>query len=121
MASKESSNIPGIEDILTDTAEIQLATFNAGIEFWTKWVNQATQLSKNLEKQLNSFKSNPSKSADVLMQITEANREYMRELNTLPRDVASKYVSEIDRLQKKNPKGSSAARAKPIRRARAKA
>lgn len=121
MASKESSSIPGIEDILTDTAEIQLATFNAGIEFWTKWVSQTTQLSKNLETHLNNFKSNPSKSADVLLQITEANREYMRELNNLPRDVASKFVSEIDRLQKKKPKGSAAAKAKPTRRARAKA
>ena len=120
MAVKESMKMLGIEDVLTDTAEVQLATFNAGIEFWTQWVKQTTQLSKNLEQNLNSFKANPEKSADILLEMTEANREYLRELNTLPKEVASKFVSEMDRLQKKRGAGKPSARPKPTRRARAK-
>lgn len=120
MATKESFKIPGIEDVLTDTAEVQLATFNAGIEFWSKWVKQTTLLSKNLEKNLNNFKNSPNSSADILLEINETNREYMRELNNLPKDIASKFVSEMDRLQKKKRQGKTASRAKPKRRARAK-
>ena len=120
MVTKASSSMPGIEDILTDTAEVQLATFNAGIEFWTKWVKQTTQLSKNLEQNLDEYKNNPAKSAEILMGITEVNREYLRELNNLPKEVASKFVSEMDRLQKKKRGGTSNSTAKPKRRARAK-
>lgn len=120
MATKATSSMPGIEEILTDTAEVQLATFNAGIEFWTNWVQQTTQLSKNLEQKLNDYKQNPSDSAQILLDISETNREYLRELNNLPKEVASKFVSEMDRLQKKKRPGSSNASAKPRRRARAK-
>lgn len=120
MATKKSSKTSGIEDILTDTAEVQLATFNAGIEFWSKWVKQTTKLSKNMELNLNGFKNNPDKSADILLEMNEANREYMRELNSLPKDAASKFVAEIDRLQKKKRKGKAASSGKPRRRARAK-
>lgn len=120
MASKASSSIPGIEEILTDTAEVQLATFNAGIEFWTNWVRQTTVLSRNLEQNLNNFKKDPGNSSEILMGITEANREYLRELNNLPKEVARKFVSEMDRLQKKKRSSASTASAKPTRRARAK-
>ncbi len=120
MATKKSSNTAGIEDILADSAEIQLATFNAGIEFWSKWVKQTTQLSKNMELNLNNFKNNPDKSADVLLEMNEANREYIRELNSLPKDAASKFIAEVDRLQKKKRPGKTAPKRKPKRRARAK-
>lgn len=120
MATKESSKMPGIEDILTDTAEVQLATFNAGIEFWSKWVKQTSALSKNIEKNLNAFKNNPNKSTDILLEINEANREYMRDLNSLPRDVANKFVTEMDRLQKKKKPGRTKSKVKPKRRARVK-
>ena len=69
MATKESSKIPGIEEILADSAEVQLATFNAGIEFWSKWVKQTTALSKNLEQKLNTFKNNPNKSCPIKSQL----------------------------------------------------
>ena len=120
MAVNKSSKSFGIEDILTDTAEIQLATFNAGIEFWSQWVKQTTQLSKTLEKKLDSFKKNPDKPADVLVEITETNREYLREMNDLPKNVARKFVTEVDRLQKKRRPARKKTSAKPTRRAKAK-
>jgi len=88
MAANDSSKSTGIEDILTDAAEIQLATFNAGIEFWSEWVKQTTQLSKTLEKKLNAFKKDPDSQTDVLLEITEVNREYLRTVNELPTVVA---------------------------------
>jgi len=118
MTAKSSATL-GIEDILTDTAEVQLASFNAAIEFWSQWVHQTTQLSKSIEKKLDSFKSNPNQPIELLMEITEDNRAFMREINTLPREVANKFVSEIDRLKKKSGAVKKPS-AKPTRRARAK-
>ena len=120
MANNESSKSSGIEDILMDTAEVQLATFNAGIEFWSQWVKQTTQLSKNLEQKLDTFKKNPNKQADVLLEITETNREYLREVSGLPKDVAKKFIDEIDRLQKKRRPAKKKTSANPNRRASAK-
>ncbi len=120
MAVNQSSNSSGIEDILTDTAEIQLATFNAGIEFWSQWVKQTTHLSKTLETKLDTFKKNPQKPADVLLEITETNREYLREMSNLPKDVARKFISEVDRLQKRRRPKKKKTSDKPKRRAKAK-
>ncbi len=120
MAFKQSSKSSGIEDILTDTAEVQLATFNAGIEFWSQWVKQTTQLSKALEKKLDTFKKKPDKPADVLLEIAETNRKFLREMSGLPKDVARKFITELDRLQKKKRPAKKKTSAKPTRRARAK-
>ncbi len=120
MAVNQSSKSSGIEDILTDTAEVQLATFNAGIEFWSQWVKQTTQLSKTLEKKLDTFKKKPDKPADVLLEISETNREYLREMSSLPKDVARKFITEIDRLQKNRRSTRKKTSDKSTRRARAK-
>jgi hypothetical protein len=119
MTTKSSTTL-GIEEILTDTAEVQLASFNAAIEFWSQWVGQTSRLSKSIEQRLESFKTNPNQPIELLMEITEANREYLREMNTLPREVANKFVSEMDRLKKKRGPAKKPS-AKPTRRARAKA
>ena len=120
MAVKQSSKSSGIEDIIMDTVEIQLATFNAGIEFWSQWVVQTTQLSKTLEKKLDTFKKNPDKPADVLVEITETSREYLRKMNGLPKDVSRKFINEVDRLQKKRHPVKKKTYATRTRRARAK-
>jgi hypothetical protein len=120
MATERPTLSFGIEDILIDTAEAQLATFNAGIEFWSQWVNKTTQLSKNLESKLESFKGNPDTPVDILLEINEANREYLREMVSLPKDVAQKFISEVDRLQKKKPVVKKKTTTKPTRRARIK-
>ncbi len=119
MAVNQSSKSSVIKDILMDIAEVQLATFNAGIEFWSQWIKQTTQLSKILEKNLDTFKKNPDKPADILLDIAETNRVYLRDMSGLPKDVARKFVSEIDRLQKKRSPVKKTS-AKPKRRARAK-
>lgn len=120
MAVNQSSKSSGIKDILTDIAEVQLATFNAGIEFWSQWIKQTTQLSKTLEKNLDTFKNNPDKPADVLLDIAETNRVYLRDMSDLPKDVARKFINEIDRFQKKKRPAKKKTSAKPKRRARAK-
>lgn len=120
MAVNQSSKSSGIEDIIMDTVEIQLATFNAGIEFWSQWVVQTTQLSKTLEKKLDTFKKNPDKPADVLVEITETSREYLRKMNGLPKSVSRKFINEVGRLQKKRRPVKKRTSAKPTRRARAK-
>ena len=116
MAVNKSSKSFGIEDILTDTAEIQLATFNAGIEFWSQWVKQTTQLSKALEKKLDTFQKNPDKKADILLEITETNIEYLREVSSLPKDVARKFINEVDRLQMKRRSAKKKSKRRSIRR-----
>ena len=120
MAVNQSSKSSGIENILMDTVEIQLATFNAGIKFWSQWVVQTTQLSKTLEKKLDTFKKKPNKPADVLVEITETSREYLRKMSGLPKDVARKFINEVGRLQKKRHPVKKKTSAKPRRRARAK-
>jgi len=120
MAVNQSSKSSGIEDILMDTVETQLATFNAGIEFWSQWVVQTTQLSKTLEEKLDTFKKNPGKPADILVEITETSREYLRKVNGLPKDVARKFINEVDRLQKKRHPMKKKTTSNPTRRARVK-
>ena len=120
MATERPTLSAGIEEILTDTAEVQIATFNAGIEFWSQWVKQTTQLSKNLESKLESFKGNTDKPVEILLEINEANREYLREMANLPKDVAQKFITEVDRLQNRKPGVKKKAAAKPTRRARVK-
>lgn len=118
MATKSSTTL-GIEDILTDTAEMQLASFNAAIEFWGQWIQQTTHLSKSIEARLDSFKNNPNQPIDLLTEITEDSRAYLREMNNLPRQVANKFVSELDRLKMKGG-ADKRSRTKPTRRGRAK-
>jgi hypothetical protein len=108
MAQRKRTAESDLRDILIDTAEVQLATINAGIEFWGAWLEQATEFSRIAGEGLDAIRENPDDSADVLGTMVDTSRENIRALSDLPRRAAERFIRDLDQAKsKRKKKGTS--------------
>ncbi|MHC4196878.1 MAG: hypothetical protein ACYSRP_03065 [Planctomycetota bacterium] len=99
MAKSKKSQTSDIREILKDTVEVQLAGLIAGATFWREWANHASKYTEVASKGLANIISNPSKSDQVLSEITDAGQEYMRTMNELPQIAVSKFKEEFKNIR----------------------
>ncbi len=123
MADKKSSQNLGINKLLIDAAEVQLATFNAGIKFWSQWAEHTSKISESLSKRLQDLRSNPDNAKIVLKKVVEENKQQIKAMTELPGHAVTQFVDEINRFNetKKASKKKEEKKSKPRRSARAKA
>ncbi len=60
----QSSMASDIEKVLFDAAEMQLAALDVGIEYWSRWVDNASKLSQGLRRTLQDFRRKTSRSKE---------------------------------------------------------
>ncbi|UCH64121.1 MAG: hypothetical protein JSU77_06800 [Fidelibacterota bacterium] len=121
MAQEKSSKETGIQEVLMDAVEVQLAAFKAGIDFWGGWVKVATEFSNETSKRLGKIRSNPSDAKRLLLEITDVSREGLRGLNELPRQAAERFVEEMEKSSRARKAASKPGpRPKPKRPVKAK-
>lgn len=120
MATNKSERQSDYEDLLMDAIEVQLAAVRAGIEFWSTWVEQSTKFSEEAIKRMAEIKDKPADAGRLLMEITDASRESLREMTGLPRVTAESFIKELDKFSQARSSGSEKAGKRPRRAARAK-
>jgi hypothetical protein len=97
---------------MIETAKVQLATLNAGIEFWTRWVESAGKFAQTANVELAKLSKGDVKADETLSRIADSGRVYLEAMTELPNRAVARFNSDLGGFTEK--------RAKPTRSARAK-
>lgn len=106
MAKKTPTSDENFNEVIIDAATIQLASFNAGIEFWSRWLEEATELSDTWRKGLQDFIKDPENNSATILKMTEASQKNLRNIKSLPRQMTDRFVKEYSQLQSLKKKGT---------------
>jgi hypothetical protein len=107
MADTDATREEDLRRLLTDAIEVQLAALKAGISFWTEWIEQTSEFVQSATKTLSAINTeDPPK--DVLLELVDAGRASMRAITEIPRHTATRFIEELDNLEKENAETPSA-------------
>ena len=107
MAKNQSEEI---RKIMLETARVQIAGLNAGIAFWSGWVERTAKFAQTANKELLAVGQQKADANQVISRLTESSREYLRQVAELPGLAASHFNAEIGKSR--GTKRGRAARAK---------
>lgn len=110
-----------IEEVLRETAVVQLAAFKAAIDFWDEWVKHASTFNEETLQRLLKIEADPSKASQLLAEVADLSRGALRAMNELPRHAANRFTRALDEyeaLYKRSPKTASRPRAQRAARAK---
>jgi hypothetical protein len=90
-----ADNSQQIRDLIIESANVQIATVNAGIEFWKAWINSASELSAKLSSEVSNA-ADASKDTDkIIGSITDHSRTFVREIGSLPTVFSKSFETEL--------------------------
>src|SRR5438045_1761425 len=92
-----------IQQLMRETARVQLATLNAAIAFWSGWVGTASKFAIAANQELLKISEGGEGSNEVAGRLTDLSREFLRELAELPNQAVSQFNSEVQRESTQNP------------------
>ncbi|MEO6527932.1 MAG: hypothetical protein ABIP93_15035 [Gemmatimonadaceae bacterium] len=87
--------------LLTDAIEVQLAALKAGIGFWTEWIEKTSEFVQSATKTLTSINSEDQKTKDSILELIDAGRASLRSMTEIPRNTATRFIEELDKIEKK--------------------
>jgi hypothetical protein len=110
MAESQSEEIRAI---MLEAARVQVATLNAGIAFWSGWVEAAGKFVQATSRELVTA-GDPDMNVDALVgRLTDSSREYLRRVTELPRAAVAQFEADLQtRDAGKSGKRARVARAK---------
>jgi len=111
MNSKKATE--SVREVMIETARVQFASLNAGIVFWSGWVESATEFAQTLNSELLNLGKAGADTDATLSRITDSSREFLRKVTELPEAATARF--------KKDAAVSGQQRAARRRAARAKA
>jgi hypothetical protein len=107
-----SKTTEDVRQIMIETARVQFATLNAGIVFWSGWLESASKLAQTLNTELTSLGADGSDSNVTLSRITDSSREYLRKITELPGAATARFNRDVAVAGPKQHARTRAARAK---------
>jgi hypothetical protein len=112
-----------IREVLINAVEVQLAALKAGASFWKEWMERTSAFVKTATKTLSAIRSQDKDAGQLLLEVVDQGRESMRTMTELPRNAATRFIEELDELERKRKagpgKGPRAVRPTPPPRRRA--
>jgi len=101
MPESDQSRVEDLRRLLTDAIEVQLAALKAGISFWSEWIEQTSAFVQSATKSLSTINAEDQQAKDLLLELVDAGRASIRSMTEIPRHTATKFIEELDRLEKK--------------------
>jgi len=96
-------------NLALDAARVQLATINAGIEFWSGWLQHAAKFSQAASTELLSVEIGRTKAEDVVVRLADASQEFLRRTTELPKTAVTRFEKELaNRKSRSNPRQRAA-------------
>ena len=95
---------------MLETARIQLATLNAGVVFWSGWVENAGKTVHAIGSQLALVGKEGSDTDKILGKITDLSRDYLRTTTELPNAAVARFNADL-----KSSKSSGSSRKRSAR------
>ena len=118
MAQNKRKQSDDVREILVNTVEVQLAAMKAGVVFWGEWAETASNFNEVASKGMIKIGADPGRSDEVLAEITDASREYLRKMSELPLKAAEKYKQELGRKTKQKKAAQGTAKSKSTKKPR---
>jgi hypothetical protein len=84
-----------IRVVMMETAKVQLAALNAGIEFWSGWVESASKMSQAANRELMTLSAGSANVDEVLSRMADTNRKYLEALTELPDKAAARFKEDL--------------------------
>ena len=90
-----SKKTTDIREVMIETARVQFASLNAGIAFWSGWLESASKFAQTLNSELTNLGKEGSDTDATLSRITDSSREYLRKLTELPEAAAARFKKDV--------------------------
>ena len=84
-----------VRQVLLESARIQFAALNAGVAFWSAWVESTTKLAQAADEQLILLGKEGTDANKVVGKITDLSREYLRSLTELPTQAVARFNADV--------------------------
>jgi hypothetical protein len=98
MADDAETREDDLRQLLTDAVEVQLAALSAGVAFWTDWITQTSEFVQSATKTLASITSADHQTKDSILELVDAGRASLRAMTEIPRNTATRFIEELDKL-----------------------
>jgi hypothetical protein len=107
----QKSTTKDVRAVMVEAAKMQLATLNAGIEFWSGWVESAGKFAQAVNQQLSTIGEGDTNADELVCRITDSSRQYLSTVSELPDRAITRFKQELKSAPAKGP-ARRAARAK---------
>ena len=97
---------------MMETAKMQLAALNAGIEFWSRWVESASKFAQSANVALATLTESDVKVDETLSRIADSGRAYLHAMTEIPNQAVARFNADLETFTKKKPEPTRSARAK---------
>ena len=97
---------------MIETARVQFASLNAGIVFWSGWLQSASRFAQTLNIELANLGKEGTDTDAMLSKITDSSREYLRSISELPEAAATRFKKDVAAATVRRTARTRAARAK---------
>jgi hypothetical protein len=98
---------------MLETAKMQVAALNAGIEFWRGWVESASTFAQSANVALANLGESNVNVDETLSRIADSGRVYLEAMTELPNKAVAQFNSDLKTFaEKKRPEPTRSARTK---------
>jgi outer membrane murein-binding lipoprotein Lpp len=84
-----------IRAIMLESARVQVATLNAGIAFWSSWVDAAGKFVQTTSRELATIGQSNAKVDQIIGRVTDSSREYLRRVIELPNAAVAQFNADL--------------------------
>lgn len=107
-----TSKADDVRAVMIETAKVQVAVLNAGIEFWSGWVECAGKFAQAANKELIALSERDSNADEVVSRITDSSRKYLTSMTELPDRAVARFKEDMKKADRPNGPRRRAAGAK---------
>ncbi len=111
--TKETKETSELKDVFIETMRVQLAAMEAGITFWSAWVESASKFAIGADQEFLRIIQGGSEADQAIGHLTDLSREYLRKVTELPAQAVAEFNARIEKETKPKPKSTRAAKVKP--------
>jgi hypothetical protein len=88
--------------VMIETAKVQVAALNAGIEFWSGWVECAGKFAQAASKELIALGEGHGNADEVVSRITDSIRKYLTSITELPDRAVARFKEDLKTVDQPN-------------------
>jgi hypothetical protein len=93
-----------VRQVLLESARVQFAALNAGIAFWSEWVQSTSKLAQAANEQILSLSKEGVDTNKAVGKMTDLSREYLRTLTELPNQAIKRFNADVAKVSKGTPR-----------------
>ena len=113
MAKEREVRTEDIRQLMVETAKVQVASLDAGIAFWTGWVERTSDFARAANKELLRLSEDKADANLTISRLVDSSREYLRRVSELPTLAATEFTSQLGKSGSKKTSPRRSAKAKP--------